>query len=265
MRRRKERGRKHLYIPDPQVKKGVPINHAHWIAQYAIDKHVDVVVLGGDVYDLPSLSSYDKRGSKKVEGRRLLDDLDAGDRFLEILAETWTKRRFKPALHVTLGNHENRLARAIDENPQQLEGIVRDFAFERFGWTVHPFLKPVEIDGVRYAHFFPNSSSGAVTQTKRGAPSARAQVQRQLCSATAGHQQGLDVAIVPTASGLRRGLIAGSCYLHDEDYMGPLNNYWRGVILKHAVEGGDYALCEVPLAFLETKYRRFEPAGKKVA
>lgn len=261
-----ERGRKHLFIPDLQTKPGVPLNHIYWIAMYAMDKQVDVVRLSGDVYDLPSLSSYDKRGSKAVEGRRLSADLDAGDRALEIFAEIWTKAGYVPEAGVTLGNHEHRLARATDESPHLLDGVVRDFAFKTHGWDVAPFLDPVEIDGIRYCHYFPQSARGTVSQTKRGAPSAHAQLQRQMCSATAGHQQGLDVAVIPTTDGLQRGLIAGSCYLHDEDYMGPLNNYWRGIILKHNVRDGNYNLCEVDLGYLESKYRRLEPAGgRKVA
>lgn len=84
-------------------------------------------------------------------------------------------------------------------------------------------------------------------------------------SATAGHQQGLDVAVVPTPDGLQRGVIAGSFYLHDEEYMGPLNQYWRGLIVKHAVFCGDYSLCEVDMNWLAAKYRRHEPTGKKTA
>lgn len=260
-----ERGRKHLVIPDLQAKKGVPLNHLYWIAHYAMDKAVDVVVLMGDVYDLPSLSSYDKRGSKATEGRRVSEDLDAGDHALAILASIWDANGFAPERHVTLGNHEARLARAVDESPHLLEGVVRDFKFAELGWTVHRFLQPVTIDGIRYCHFFPHSASGSVVQTKRGSPSARAQIQRQMCSATAGHQQGIDVAVIPTVDGLQRGLIAGSCYLHDEDYMGPLNNYWRGIILKHNVRRGNYNLCEVDLGYLAHKYSRLEPAGRKIA
>lgn len=247
---------KHLYIPDPQVHKGVPINHLYWLAYFAMDKGVDVVIHAGDHYDMPSLSMYDARGSKSAEGRRVQSDMDAGDRGLEVIAEIWAKRGFKPKKHVTLGNHENRRQRAIERDPHLLEDVLRDFKFKDFGWEVHPFLEPVTINGVRYSHFFPHNNKGQIVQTKRGAPSAHAQVQRLLCSATAGHKQGLDVSIFTAAGGLRRGLIAGSFYLHDESYM-PENNYWRGVILKHTVRDGNYALCEVPIAFLESKYRRF--------
>jgi hypothetical protein len=255
---------KHLYIPDLQAKPGVPLDHLYWIAYYAMDKVVDVVILAGDVYDMPSLSSYDKRGSRQAEGRRVYADLDAGDRALDILARVWAKRGFKPDMHVTKGNHEERLNRAIDEHPHLLEEVVRGFKFKEYGWKEHEFLVPVMLGGVRYAHFFPENARGKIVQTKRGAPSAHAQVVRQACSATAGHQQGLDVAIHQTGDGLKRGLVAGSCYLHDESYM-PTNSYWRGVILKHNVRDGNYNLCEVDLDYLEQKYRRHTPRGGAIA
>lgn len=258
-------GKRHLYIPDLQLKKGVPINHLYWIAMYAMDKEVDRVILAGDVYDMPSLSSYNKRGSKTAEGLRVMDDLRAGDTGLEVLEDIWWHEGFRPDKHVTLGNHENRLNRAIEEAPQLLEGVPLDFAFDSYGWKTHRFLRPARIDGIMYCHFFPHNAKGQITQTKNGAPSAAEQAKRQMCSATAGHQQGLDTSIMPTEQGKRRGLIAGSCYLHDEDYM-PTNNYWRGVILKTDVRHGDYDLVEVSLDFLHRKYGKFEPVGaRKVA
>jgi hypothetical protein len=261
---RSKAGKRHLFIPDLQIKPGVPLNHLHWIAMYAMDKEVDQVVFGGDGYDMHSLSTHDKRGGKRAEGRRVVADLTAGDRGVEIFGETWGRRGFDPDVDVTLGNHEDRVKRAIEENPHLLDGVCLDFAYESFGWKVHPFLKPVMIDGIRYCHFFPHNAKGNITQTRNGAPSALEQARRQMCSATAGHQQGLDVAIIPTEAGLRRGLIAGSCYLHDEDYM-PTNNYWRGVLLKTDVRGGDYNLVEVDLHWLHRRYGKLEPPGRKVA
>jgi len=233
-----------------------------------MDKAVDTIVFAGDVADLPSCSSWDSRGSRRAEGRRLARDLDAVARVLEVLWEEWAPRGFEPETHLTEGNHEDRLYRMINEYPEFLDGIVDEndpFGYRECGWEVHQFLKPVDLDGIRYCHYFPHNAKGAVTQTKRGAPSARAQAQRQMMSATAGHQQGLDVEILPTPDGMIRGLIAGSYYLHNEDYMGPLNHYWRGLILKNNVRRGNYSLCEVDMAFLRRKYGPITPPGRHLA
>lgn len=264
IRLRSKAGKRHLMIPDLQVRKGVPLNHLYWIAMYAMDKEVDNVIFIGDVYDMPSLSRHAKRGSKTAEKQRVIEDLRAGDRVADIMTDIWFSRGFKPRVDVTLGNHENRLAREIEDNPHLLEGVCLEFDFESFGWNTHPFLVPVNIDGILYSHFFPHNAKGQVTQTINGATSAREQARRQLASATAGHQQGIDIAVLPTDRGLRRGLIAGSCYLHNEDYM-PTNNYWRGVLLKTDVRNGDYNLVEVDLHYLHRRYGKLEPPGKKVA
>ena len=51
-----------------QVKPGVPLNHVWWLAYYAMDVEPDTIVCLGDLYDLPSLSAYDARGSASAEG-----------------------------------------------------------------------------------------------------------------------------------------------------------------------------------------------------
>lgn len=261
-------GSKDLYVPDPQVRPRIPIYHMWWLAYYAMDKAVNRVIWAGDFWDLPSLSSYDKKGSRSFEGRRLQADIDAGHRAMEVVQRIWAREGWAPEQHFTMGNHENRFARALDDDPSLLEGRYPNddpFRLHDYGIKAHKFLDIVTLDGVRYSHFFPHNARGQITQTKNGAPTALEQVKRQMCSATAGHQQGLQTGMVETPHGLARGLIAGSFYLHNEPYIPGPQNYWRGLILKHNVRRGNYALCEVPMHWLESKYRRVTPRGEKVA
>lgn len=260
-------GRRLIAVPDLQLREGVPINHLHWLSQYAMDKGPDTIVFLGDLADMPSLSSYDKRGSKSTEGRRVRKDVTAFKRGMAVILEPWAKAGWSPEIHYLRGNHEERWVRALEAEPEKLEGMFPDddpFDLREYGVQSHPFLRPIHIDGVRYAHYFPHGPRGNVSQTKNGAPSAYEQVRRQMNSATAGHKQGLDIAVVPTTYGLRRGLIAGSFYLHNEEYMKGLDNYWRGFILKNNVRNGEYSLCEVDMPWLRAKYRRLEPPGRKV-
>jgi len=55
---------KHCFIPDPQISSGVPVNHILACARYIVDQLPDVIVIIGDWWDMPSLSSYEKKGSK---------------------------------------------------------------------------------------------------------------------------------------------------------------------------------------------------------
>lgn len=53
-----------------------------------------------------------------------------------------------------------------------------------------------------------------------------------------------------------------NCYLHDEDYKGPSrdvsersgNHHWRGCVMKHDVEDGQYSLMELPLDYFCRRY-----------
>lgn len=252
--------RTHLHIPDTQIRKGVPIHHIDWAAHYALDKGPNVVMLAGDWYDFPSLSLYDKRGSLATELRRLQVDIDSARRPLESMLDLWDRRGWVPEIHLTLGNHEQRYYKMVNAEPHLMVGRPDPFDWLRErGVKVHPFLKKVTIDGVCYSHFHPENAKGQITQTKNGAPSAREQVKRLMMSSTAGHQQGIDWAVVPTPRGLQRGLIAGSFYLHNEEYLGPDNRYWRGMILKQNVKNGEYTINEIDMPYLERKYGRLCP------
>lgn len=253
----KPKSRSHMLIPDCQVKPGVDISHLANAGKYIADRRPDVIVCIGDFADMPSLSSYDA-GKKCFEGRRYLEDIDAAKRGMEALTAPFRDiKDYKPRMIMTLGNHEDRITRAIEDDAK-LDGTIGiiDLEYERFGWEVYPFLKPVTVDGISYVHFFPRSASGAIMQTKRGAPNARAQLIREGGSCTAGHQQGLDVACLPLRGKLQWGLIAGSFYSHHESYLSPQGNaHWRGLVVKHEVKDGSYNPMFVSLEYLARRYR----------
>ncbi len=70
-----------------------------------------------------------------------------------------------------------------------------------------------------------------------------------------GHQQGLQTAQRAVLGKRHRALIAGSCYLHTEEYRGPqARNEWRGILVCHNVKDGNYDLMEVSLDYLSRRY-----------
>lgn len=255
-------GRSHLLIPDVQVKPKQKLKHLEWAGKYIADKQPDVIIQIGDFNDVPSLSSYD-RGKLSFEGRRYRNDIDAGRKAMDILFEPIARTRgYTPRLVLTKGNHEHRISRIVQDHPE-LEGAISedDLGYEDYGWEVYPFLEVVVIDGIAYSHFFPRASSGKVVQTRNGAPSARAQLVREGRSCTSGHAQGFDIACAPMAGRLQWGLIAGSYYLHNEEYLGPQgNNHWRGLVLKNGVDRGTYSPIAVDINYLK---KRYSLTGKK--
>ena len=251
---------KHFIIPDCQVRPGDDFKYLSKIGQYIADKKPDVIVCLGDFADMPSLSSYDV-GKKNFEGRRYTNDIEAAVDAMnalmvpimneQIRLQMNKKRRWNPRLVMTLGNHEGRINRAVNNDPK-LEGLLRmeDLGYERFGWEVHPFLEVVVIDDIAYSHYFPTGIAG------RPATTANAQLSKKHMSCVAGHQQGLQIATAHRADGRRlTSIIAGSCYEHNEDYLGPQGNkHWRGCLMFHEVNDGQFDLMPVSLDFLNKRY-----------
>ena len=249
-----------LVLPDCQVKPGHDTTYLTNIGNYICEKQPDVVVCLGDFADMPSLSSYDV-GKKAFEGRRYINDVEATHQGMEALlrplqnynahAAKHHKARYKPRLVLTLGNHEDRINKAVN-NDAKLEGVlsIKDLKYEEYGWEVYPFLDVVVIDGVAFSHYFTTGTMG------RPATSAAAQLNKKHMSCVAGHQQGLQISTGHRADGKRlTSIIAGSCYEHDEDYMGPQGNkHWRGFLVLHQVQDGEFDLMPVSLDYLNRKY-----------
>lgn len=255
----------HIVIPDTQIKSGVPLDHLRWIGQYIVDEFagrpfVKIIHLG-DHADMPSLSTWDN-GKREMEGRRYREDIDAANRGFEVLnapLKEHNKRqalrhhaKWTPECHFILGNHENRITRATSLDAK-LDGTIGlgDLNYARLGWNVHEFLRPVNLDGVIYSHYF----YAPMTGKPYGGTSIDTRLKNIGHSFTMGHQQTLMYGLRFVDGTSQHGLVAGACYLHDEDYKGPQGNaHWRGIIVKHEVRDGSYDPMFVSLDYLCRKY-----------
>jgi len=246
-------GKMHLVIPDTQVKPGVCTDHMEWIGNYIVEKKPDVIVHLGDHWDMPSLSRYDK-GKLPFEGRRYVNDIKAGRDAMERLVKPLQDfnrtavEKYNPAMHFLYGNHEWRAIRVADENPEFSGKIdIIDMGVEDYGWTAHPFLKVLVVDQIQYSHYFTSGVMG------RPVSSAAALLRERQASATMGHVQHTDIAIHKKTQNI--ALFAGTCYLHDEDYLGPQgNNCKRQIIVKNEVEDGKYDPVFCSLRYLQKAY-----------
>lgn len=242
------RSRTHMVIPDCQVHDGVPTEHLEWVGRYIADKRPNVIVCIGDFADMPSLCSYD-RGKKRSEGQRYVNDIEAARAGMERLVAPFRDiPGYKPRMVLTLGNHEDRISRAVEDYAVLEYAIgVHDLGYEAFGWEVHQFLEVVKIDGIEYAHFFVSGSKG------KPVTSAAALLKRRQCSAVMGHSQHTDLTFHPQTQQI--AIFCGTCYLHDEDYLGFQGNVQRRQILMlHEVNNGRFDPMFVSLEFLRRKY-----------
>jgi len=249
-----------LVLPDMHNKEGTPTEHLGHIGQFIVDKQPDVIIHLGDFADMPSLSLYDV-GKKCFEGRSYTNDIQASHEAMRILLSPLfalqckqkrnKEKMYNPRRIMLLGNHENRINRAI-ELDRKLEGLmsVNDLLYAEFGWEVVGFLEKVKINGVLFSHYFTSGEMG------RAITSPNALLTKKHVSCVMGHNQKDGIASQYTGDDKRiTGIFAGACYLHQEDYLGPQGNvHWRGVWMLHDVMDGEFEPMQVSLKFLKERY-----------
>tara|TARA_Y100000389_G_scaffold127863_1_gene125206 strand:+ start:4110 stop:4868 length:759 start_codon:yes stop_codon:yes gene_type:complete len=245
-------------VPDTQVKPDVPLDHLLYAGRYIASKKPDVVVAIGDWWDMESLCSYDK-GKASFEGRRYKKDIDAGNLAMDLFLQPIKtererlkvnkKKQWKPRMVFTIGNHEQRIERAI-ENDCILEDTIGYQDLNLSDWEVYDYLKPVVIEGIAFAHFFTTGVMG------RPVTSARAMLTKKMMSCVMGHVQDRDIAYGKRADNARlTGLFAGMYTQHDEAYLGNQGNgSWKGIWMLNEVENGSFDELPVSLNYLKNKY-----------
>lgn len=166
---------------------------------------------------MASLSSYDV-GKKCFEGRSYKADimstregmtrLVAPMREYNAAQEAAGLMPYRPWMKLLLGNHEDRINRAV-ESDRKLDGwiSVDDLQYESFGWTVYPFLEIVNIEGVEFSHYFTTGVMG------RPVTSAKALLNARQCSAIMGHVQHTDIAVHPKTQ--NTAMFVGTCLTPD--------------------------------------------------
>lgn len=207
---------------------------------------------------MPSLSSYDK-GRKSFQGRTYRADIDSHLDFQYRLWDTVRAAKRKLPHRIILeGNHEHRIKKAIDIQPE-LEGTIStsdlnmlDFYDEFIEYNGRsPGV--VEVDGIKYAHFF---ISGVMGKAIGGIHPAYSILVKGHVSATAGDLHLLDY-VTHTAIGGKKiqGMVAGCYQDYDADWAGEANKlWWRGVIVKRNIEDGNYDPQFISIDALKKEY-----------
>ena len=245
-------------MPDPHAHPEHNNDRADLIGKLIVDLKPDVVINLGDMWDLSSMSGYDK-GKKSFQGRQYKKDIDAGLDFDERMWGPIRKaKKRRPFSYFFEGNHEHRLKKLLDIQPE-LEGTVGfndldldrnyDEVIEYQGQT--PGMK--NVDGVNYAHYM---ISGVMGRPIGGEHPAYSLISKEFQSCTVGHLHTVDYAVRTNAQGKKiQGLVAGVCQDYDSDWAGVVNTlWWRGVIIKRNVEDGMYDPSFVSLEALKKEY-----------
>ena len=199
-----------LVIGDPHAHPDYDNKRFTDLGRFIVRTRPDIVVCIGDMADMPSLSMYDK-GTK-------------------------------PKFHMTLGNHEDRIDRAVNSTPE-LDGAIglQDLQYEKFGWNVTPFKKSVTIKGITFSHYF---TSGVGGRPISSVHIGHALVSKLHCSAVQGHSHLYNHSEQTRPDGQKIFGLSAGCYSHpeyretwckDTEYQ-----WWRGLIMLEGLDGEGY-------------------------
>lgn len=252
--------KRHLIIPDAQLKPGGRTEHVDWAAKAIVRYKPDVVVVLGDWWDMHSLSSHEKPGSVHMEGSRIRDDIDVGNEAFRRLVAPMNKeiarrrrrkiKRWNPECHFLFGNHEHRITRVVCEDPKLQQMLSLDM-LETPGFERHDFLRIVPLDGIKYCHYFPNPLSGK--------PIGGTVVNRLNhigSSFVQGHQQGYLYASKQYPDCTKHGLVCGRFYLDEEHYR-PVDvqrTEWNGIVILNEVKDGAYDIMPLSMRYLQAEF-----------
>lgn len=254
------KARTHLVIPDSHAHPAHHNKRAEWLGKLITDIKPDVVINIGDVADMPSLSAFDK-GTKGFIGRNYKADVNAAVDFEDRLWSTVKKQKKRLPLRIKLhGNHEHRIAKAINSSPE-LDGAISfsDLQESHYYDTVIPYNGNtpgvIEVDGVHYAHYF---VSGVMGRPVGGEHPAYSLITKEFTSCTQGHIHTMDFSERTSVSGKKvYGCVVGVFQDYDSDWAGECNKlWWRGVVIKRGVENGQYDPEFISLRRLEKEYGR---------
>ena len=253
----------HLIIPDQHAHPKFNNDRADWMGQLIHDVKPDLVINIGDAADMSSLSAFDK-GKASFFGESYGKDIDAHLDFQERMwAPSRKAKKRMPHRVVFEGNHEHRIKRVLEYDPQLASGKSKfgisfsDLDFDSYYNEVHEYEGGTPAvrtyDGVSYAHFF---ISGLMGRPIGGDHHAANLINKNHCSCTCGHSHTADYAIRTDAKGNKiMGCVAGVYQDYDAPWAGKANAlWWGGAVIKRNVSEGKYDPQFVSINTLRKEY-----------
>lgn len=256
-----------LLIPDTHDQPEISKERFTWAGNLIVDRKPDYVIQQGDFSSLQSLSHHEFH-KKSSEGKRYDYDVESAIQAQEALFKPiidynrTRKVKYKPELHITLGNHEGWVAREVEYNAK-LEytlDVVRDFRFEDFGWNITPFKSVLHLHGINFSHYFPN---GNFDKAISGVNAAKTMVDLNGASCIAGHShlyREYNKTILGKDGKFQRiwGLTTGCYFEHEMFYCGVItqNQWWRGLVMLDLIDdGGDFNIEKIDMETIKKVYR----------
>ena len=241
-----------LVIPDAHAHPEFSNERFTALGNFIVARQPDNIVQIGDFLDLDSICFQERSKPLLKEGKRLVDDIEAGrdayERLMRPLRSLWKKQRrdkkalYKPGLYWCNGNHEDRAWRYVEEIPE-LAGFIptNDFVgCQDDGWVMVPYGDACYIEGTMFTHVPVNHVGrrvGGIYAVRRAAENSHNTV-------VFGHTHRREILSLNRASdedpkGRRVDGITVGCYFdYDPAYVRregavPTLNWWSGLVLFH--------------------------------
>lgn len=212
-----------------------------WLGRAMAERRPEHVVQIGDFGSWDSVSAHEGRGTAGAMARPSISEdfaanQDALARMTREQPDDW-----RPRKDLTLGNHEHRVIRYENQNPElgQHLSLQLDEMFLRHGWRTREFGAYRFIGGVGFTHAPLNGMGkpfGGVTGTQRAGANSN-------ISLVHGHTHKRDIATVPKIGGTGKvEVVSVGCALphgHIEAYTRHSPTAWFYGAVEMIVQGGE--------------------------
>lgn len=219
-----------------------------WLGAFLYDLKPDMVVDLGDGADMRSLNSYDTRYPQAIVNQSYEADIESYNDSQERLRWKFKHHRKKKPFWVGFeGNHENRIKKAIANDPR-LEGskygvsfshLQTDHWFDDYHEYENSGPALASYDGVLYSHFISGGNYGTAIS---GIHHAHSLLSKVGCSVSVGHSHKYSYYYQgSTFPNPTIGHVVGCFKGKEESWAGQANTEWRhGVVVKRNLENGVY-------------------------
>ncbi|MCF0075475.1 metallophosphoesterase [Dyadobacter sp. CY261] len=140
-----------FYFTDTHVQPKLETDHLGWIAKHIKEINPDYIINGGDFADAESLCSHILPHTLDARQKpSLKSDIACMEDAMLMISELSGRRD----IHVTLGNHEERIWTMEKNNPDLAYLLQERFdgAYEKAGWTYTKFGVYHTLCGVDFTH-----------------------------------------------------------------------------------------------------------------
>ncbi|HYF57307.1 MAG TPA: metallophosphoesterase, partial [Salinarimonas sp.] len=152
---------------DPRFPDRLPI--MTWLGRLASEHRPERIIQIGDWSTNDSVNQHEDNSTEAARYKpKIRDDLDnllqTHQYFRRGIAED-----YRPKLDIVLGNHEQRLERFENANPEAVGTytLARDETFAQFGWRTRPYGELFYVEGVGFTHH-PTNGAGRAFGGKTG-------------------------------------------------------------------------------------------------